>query len=268
MNVQGLFLPILQLFMVSLRVGSIWMFFPILGQRNLPNTVKLAGALTLSMALYPLVKPHLPAWDLAHLPNASGLVFFISKELVVGLGMGLCARWIFTACVASAHWVGMQMGFSAGSMVNPELEQNETAWAEFNQWIAIMLFLGIGGHWLLIKAVADSYSVDTQSIFHTLGDTSLASQFWVEVGRRFFFWMLKLSGPMVVVVLLLQAALGVLSRFIPQINVWLVSLPITIGIGVLVFTFLSPMYGDALGGLFKETQESSYMWLRFLKGAR
>src|SRR4051812_22614114 len=115
MDVNGLFLPILQIFMVSLRVGSIWMFFPVLGQRNIPATVRLAGALALSAALLPLVKPHLPPWTVLALPSLAELVFFISKELVVGLGMGLIARWIFTAGIASAHWVGMQMGFSAGS---------------------------------------------------------------------------------------------------------------------------------------------------------
>ena len=266
-DINGLFLPIFQVFLVSLRVGALWMFFPILGQKNVPMMVRLAGAITLSLALFPLAKTHLPPWTLVQLPEMGALVIFIAREIMIGAGMGLVARWTFSVAVSSAHWVGMQMGFSAGGIVNPEFETSESGWAEFHQWLATMVFLGVGGHWLLIQAMADSYKFDMSETFSRLGNTQIATEFWIEIGQRFFFWVLKLSGPMVVVLLLLQAALGVLSRFVPQINVWLVSIPLTIGIGVFVFTLLSPMYGDALQSVFNMGRESNYLWIKFL-GAR
>jgi flagellar biosynthetic protein FliR len=263
-DVNALFLPILQIVMVSLRVGSLWMFFPVLGNSLIPPMVRLAGALTLSMALRPLALAHLPHWDLQHLPGLAELVLFVLKEFIIGAGMGLVARWIFTVASSAAQWVGTQMGFSMGGIFNPEMQEGESAWAELHQWIATMVFLGIGGHWLLIQAVADSYSVDLSGALARLGDPHAAGAFWVEIGQRFFVWMLKLSGPMVVVLLLLQVALGVLSRFVPQINVWMVSIPLTIAVGVFVFTLLSPMYGDALSSLFAAGNESTYLWIRFL----
>ena len=72
---------------------------------------------------------------------------------------------------------------------------------------------------------------------------------------------------MVVVLLLLQAALGILSKFIPQINIWSVSIPVTIGVGIMLFIILSPIYADALGGLFNVEKESNYLWLKAM-GAR
>lgn len=268
MDFDQIFTFVLQIFLVTLRVGSVWITFPILSQRNIPNIVKISGAIALSIALLPVAGPHLPHWTLRSLPTFPQILAVVARELLVGLGMGFVAKWVFTSCVASAHWVGMQMGFSAGSILNPETSSQESGWAEFHQWIGILLFMGIGGHWLLIQALADSYQVDMHQAFTAISDSRIALAFWSEVGTKFFVWMLRLSGPMVVVVLLLQAAMGVLSRFVPQINVWLVSLPITIGAGVLVFTFLSPMYGDALGELFKSTNESSYIWLHFLKGGK
>jgi len=249
-----------------MRVGALWMTFPVLSQNNIPGIVKISAALALSTGLLPLVGSAIPAWSLVSPPPMSEIVYVVARELVIGLGMGFVAKWVFTSCVASAHWVGMQVGFSAGSVVNPETETHESGWAEFHQWVALMLFLGIGGHWLLIQALSDSYKINPSLVFQSISNRQLATEFWIEIGSQFFLWMLKLSGPMVVVVLLLQTAMGVLSRFVPQINVWMVSLPVTIGVGVLLFTFLSPMYSDALGGLFKITQESSYLWLKFLKG--
>jgi len=262
---QDLFIPILQILVISVRVGSLWIFFPVLGQAQLPTTVRLAGALTLSIALRPLAAPYLPQWTLAQMPELHEFVYVIAREFVIGAGMGLVSKWMFTTAFASAQWIGGQMGFSQGGIINPEFDSSESAWAEFNQWIALMVFLSIGGHWLFIQAIADSYALDLSNIFTQLTNIK-AAEFWIEIGRRFFFWMLKLAGPLMVVLLLLQGALGVLSRFIPQINMWIVSIPLTLGVGVFVFSLLSPMYGDALQTLFAATHESNYMWLKFIGG--
>jgi len=266
MNIDELFTPILQIFLITLRVGAVWMTFPVLSQNNIPSIVKLSGALALAVALHPAIHANLPPWSATQLPTLANIVYVVSRELIIGLGMGFVAKWIFTSAMAAANWAGMQMGFSAGSILNPETESQESGWAEFHSWVAILLFLGIGGHWLLIRALADSYQIDFSQIFTSLTDPKLSGAFWIEIGRTFFLWMLKLSAPIVVVTLLLQAAMGVLSRFVPQINVWLVSLPITIGAGVIVFTMLSPLYGDALESLMNATQSSSLLWLKMLKG--
>lgn len=265
-GVTDLFGPILQIVMIAMRAGALWMFFPILGQAGIPTTVRIAGALTLSTALLRKVGPTLPVWSAAHPPELAELVGFVLKEFMIGAGMGFTARWIFASVMASAHWVGMQMGFSAGGIVDPEFHSSDTSWAELQNWAAIILFFGVGGHLLLIQAMADSYQFNFDLFWdNLLGPTG--AQFWIEIGSRFFVWMLRLSGPMVVVLLLLQAALGILSKFIPQINIWSVSIPVTIGVGIMLFIILSPIYADALGGLFNVEKESNYLWLKAM-GAR
>jgi flagellar biosynthetic protein FliR len=266
MNFAELLDPIFTIFLVVCRVGALWIFFPIFGSLSVPPQVRVAGALVLSVALAPLVGPFLPAWSIAKLPGTLELVSFVVREFLVGALMGLVARWMFSVAIASAHWVGMQMGFAMGDMFNPETGANESAWAEMHNWIAMVLFLGIGGHYLLIQALRDSYALDPSLFLTRIMDPGLAPQFWTEVGSQFFIWMIRLAGPMVVVLFLLQAGLGVLSKFIPQINIWIVSIPITIGLGVFAFSLLSPMYGDALGQLFEAQQGSSRMVLKFLGG--
>jgi flagellar biosynthetic protein FliR len=267
MDIQGIFLPVLQTAMVLLRVGALWMFFPVFGQGAVPAMVRLAGALSLSLALVPAVSGSLPAWTLNTLPGTPELAGFALREFVIGAGMGLVSRWGFASCVAAAHWVGTQMGFSAAGLFDPEFHQSDSSWAEFHNWIAVMLFLGVGGHYLLLQAVVDSYGFRFDDALMQLTNTARGALFWTEVGSRFFVWMLKLAAPLAIVLLLIQGALGVLSKFVPQMNVWSVSMPITLGVGVLVFTIISPMYGDVLGTLFNSSHEMTLLWTRFL-GAR
>lgn len=267
MDVSNIFLPILQTFLVLLRVGALWMFFPVFGHGSVPPIVRICGAFALSLSLVPAVRGSLPPWTMEHLPQTAELISFVLREFVIGAGMGLVARWGFGSCVAAAHWAGTQMGFSAAGLFDHEFGQSDSSWAEFNNWVAIMLFLAVGGHFLLLQGVVESYGFHFDEVLVRLTDPTKGAVFWSEIGSRFFIWMLKLAAPMAIVLLLIQAALGVLSKFIPQMNVWAVSMPITLGVGVLVFTMLSPMYSDALSGMFQSSGEMSRMWTRFL-GAR
>lgn len=267
MDVLSLFEPILNVLWVSIRVGAFWMAFPFVMQLSIPPMVRLASALTLSMALVPLVKAQLPAWSLYHPPETIELLEFIVKEFIIGVGLGFFARFVFTSVLAAAQWVGVQMGFSVGSIINPNFEEGDTSWSALQGWIALLLYLGMGGHWFTLQALADSYSFSFADFYARLASTHAGMALWSEVGTTFFVWMIKLSGPMVAVILFLQAGLGVLSKFVPQINIWVVSIPITMGVGALIFALMLPLYGETLVKLFSAASETQYLWLRFL-GAR
>ncbi len=264
---EPLILYFMKVFWVMLRLGSAWMFFPILSQSQIPMIIRISTAVTFSVGLVPSVTPYLPVFKLESLPTGGALFLDILRELTIGLGMGLVAKWMFSTCVASAQWIGTQIGYSGGGMVNPDFEFEDSAWTEFHNWLAIMFFLALGGHWFMLQALRDSYLFNFSDLYSRLTNVQLATGFWMQIGTNFFFWMLKLAGPLVVVVLLLQAAMGVLSRFVPQINVWVVSIPLTLGAGTFIFTLLSPLYGDALSTLFKASFETNYQWLNFI-GAR
>ena len=258
---------ILQVFLIALRVGTLWMFFPIFSRANIPPMVKVFSALAMAVSLYPLVHDTLPAWSRTFSPSNAELIFFAARELTFGLAMALVVRIIFSAAQAAADWVGVQMGLAMGGAFNPNFEGGDTSWADFHNWIAIMIFFGVGGHMFLIQAMAESYQLDLSHLFERLSDPAVAPMFWAEIGQTFFMWVVKLAGPLVFVLLVLQASLGILSKFIPQINIFAVSLPITIGVGVLVFSMLSPMYGDALGHLFETGKGFDRLFLKFV-GAR
>jgi flagellar biosynthetic protein FliR len=250
--------------LVSIRVSSLFLFFPFFSSLRIPMTVKIASCFVFSIALLNHAKGSFPADLLNMQVGAGGLVLFIAREFVIGAGMGLVAKAFFQSCLASADWIGTQIGFNMGAVVDPQTETQESSWGIFHDWLAMMVYLALGGHWWSLQAIADSYTLNSALIFTRVSDPSMAALFWIEIGKTFFIWMLKLAGPMLAVVLFLQFSLGVLSKFVPQINLWSVSIPVTLGLGVFAFSMFSPMYGDILSQLFQAERESLYMWLKFL----
>ncbi len=267
MDILGLFGPIISITLVTFRVMAFWMAFPFVMSLNVPGMIRIAGALTISIALYPLVEPQLPQWTFLNPPSFYEFLAFGAKEFIIGVGLGFLAKFIFSAVISSASWLGSQMGFSIGGLVNPDFHETDTAWGAFHGWLALMIYLSIGGHWFTIQALAESYKFSFDNFWAHLTATDAGIALWATVGQSFFVWMLKLAGPLLVVILLLQASMGVLSKFVPQINVWMVSIPITLGVGVLVFSMLLPMYAEAVKNLLSVGMETQYLWLRFL-GAR
>lgn len=255
---------LLSVALISVRVAALFVAFPFFSHSAIPANVKVFSTMALAVALYPAVSTSLPQWSFTALPLMSEIVFRVIAEFAVGIGMGLVSRWLFASALASAHWVGVQMGFSMGGVFSPDIGEDSSSWAEYLNWMALLIFLSVGGHHFILSALKDSYMVNPAQVFSSLAAPERGTMFWVEVGGMFFNWMLKLSAPMIVVVLLMQAGLGVLSKFIPQVNLWIVSIPVTLGVGVFVFSLLSPMYGDALGELFKIEHEFLYSWLKYL----
>jgi flagellar biosynthetic protein FliR len=249
---------------VAVRVSSLFLFFPFFSSMRIPFMVKAAACFLFSIALLEKAKTSFPVEIIQMKASAGFLIFFVIRELLVGAGMGLIAKAFYDCCIASAEWIGLQMGFNMSAMMDPMGDQHQSSWAIFHDWLAMMVYLSLGGQWWSLRAIADSYQINTESIFQMLADSSRASALWIQVGQQFFFWMVKLAGPMLAVVMFLQFSMGILSKFIPQINLWTVSVPLTLGIGIFAFSVFSPMYGDILGSLFSAQKDGIEMWLRFL----
>jgi flagellar biosynthesis protein FliR len=264
MNAAGLFEPIIKIVMILFRVAGFWMFFPWVLSLSIPPIIRVSSALALSLALLPVVGNSLPTWTMAQAPTLAQIVAFGTKEVIIGVALALVGRWFFAAILGASQWVGMQVGFSAAALMNPDFESGDTSWAQFHGWIGLMLYFAVGGHFMTLSALIDSYQFDFSNILERVSSQEAGFQFWTTIGQSFFVWMLKLSGPIVVVTLILQAALGVLSKFIPQINIWTVSIPITLAVGILLSSVIIANYSEVLSGLFKDARGGQDLLLRYL----
>ncbi len=256
---------ILGVVLVSFRVGAFWMFFPIFGDRQVNATIRLFGALALAIGVFPAVAPNLQAWSFEHLPKDWEIINFAIREITIGLCMGTIARMVFWAALSAAQWTSVQIGFTAGAAVDPTTGSDGHGWPELNNWMVIMLFFSVGGHYWLLQALVDSYSFSFSN-FYGVMSSGQSAQFWIDFGKELLSWVVRLSGPLVVVILAIQFSFGILSRFVPQINIWSVSVPVTLAVGIFTFSALSPFYGDALKEAFHRDQQIIYRWLKHTGG--
>jgi flagellar biosynthetic protein FliR len=145
--------------------------------------------------------------------------------------IGLIARLVFTAIEYGATVVGYQMGFAAAEIFDPQSERQIALISQFQNVMAIMIFLAIDGHHMFLRTAVLSYDLLPPGQFNVAGE---AIPFLMQLTSRMFAIGVQFSAPVLAVLLLSGLILGVLARVFPQLNVFLLSFPINIGIGFIV----------------------------------
>jgi flagellar biosynthesis protein FliR len=222
--------------MVLGRTSGLIMSAPFFGSRIVPGLARVWVAVVLSAAAYPYVK------TLALPPGAAAgdaygsiifLVLGLAGEILLGVGLGWAAQLLFAGLRLAAHELEMKMGLSLAQMVDPQWGGTSSSLSSIFEQIAVMIFFSVNGHLLLIDALNSSYGV-----FPLGGEKLGFSRIVVGSAGEIFSIALRISAPVVVGLLLSDAILGIISRAVPQMNVFFVAMPLQLAFGVLVL-FLS-----------------------------
>lgn len=218
-------------FLVFARVGSAVMLIPGFGESFVPPRMRLMIALGLSLVIAPVVASGLPK-----LPgDAITMFLMLGGEIVVGLFLGMVARFIFYALQTAGMIIAYQTGLANALVADPT-----TSAATVSQGAIFGAFLGIVGvvvifdsglHQLILGSVVDSYAVFVPGHLPPLGDFSNVA---ARVVSDSFDLAMRMAAPLMVVALIFYLGLGLLGRLMPQMQVFFVALPLQISIGLLV----------------------------------
>jgi flagellar biosynthetic protein FliR len=225
-------LPQFQTFLVLLfRVVGVLAALPILGGRAVPPVVKIALALTLSLVLAPVL-------HLAPLPTDPVLMGAgAALEFLLGFVLGLVVRLLFSAFELAGELIGTQMGFGVLHLFDPLSSHQVPVIGQFHVMIASSVFLSMNAHLLVVQAIVSSYEV-----LPPLGiglSTGLADSV-LQLAQHMFLVALKIAAPVLAMIMLVNLAMAVLGRAIPQINVFIMSFPLTIACGLAVMGLSLP----------------------------
>jgi len=224
---------------ILIRVAAFFLAMPLIGGGGVPNIVKAMIVLSTSFMLFQVVKLSVPPLGLLT------LVLGILSEIVIGLILGLVVRLLFGAVEIGAEIVGTQMGFGAAQMFDPISNQQASLMGRLEGVLVMLIFLGIRGHHIVIEALVRSFDLVPGIGFYPSG--VLVEQI-VEAAGRMFILGLKIGLPVIVALLMANAAIGVLSRVVPQMNVLLFSFPVTISLGLVVLGLSLPVLGQLIAG--------------------
>jgi len=208
---------------------------PLFGAKGVPASVKVGLSMALTIMAAPILAP-MPDIPLA---SAQGL-FILINQLLIGTAMGLVIRVVFSAVEMSGHIMGLQMGLGFATFFDPQNSTQIPVVGQFLGLVAMLLFLAINGHLVVIAALVDSFSILPVSL------TPLASGAWhtlVLWGNEIFRAGVLISMPVVAALMMTNIALAILNRAAPALNIFTVGFPLTLAIG---FVALSLAMGHFL----------------------
>jgi len=215
---------------LALRFGVLAATLPLLDMKSVPPMWRVALAVCFSLALAPGVTAGLPAAGLVLTWQA--LVAEAVRSLAVGAMLGFTVNLVFVAVRYAGTIAGMQIGFAIVNAYDPMSNSQISIIAQLYYLLAVLLFFVTGAHQILVTAMFQSCVVVPPfgSLDPTVGAWHLLSEF-----SQVFGLGLRIAAPVVVVLLLVSASMGVIVKTVPQINVLIVGFPIKIAVGLVTF---------------------------------
>ncbi len=232
---------ILAFMLTFARLGTAIMIMPGLGDSFVSARIRLHMALGISFVLFPIVMHYVPS----PIPPTFVLVSLIVMEVIIGLLIGTFARIFMTALDTAGMIISMQSGLSNAQVFNPSLASQGSIMGAFLSVTGILLLFVTNLHHLLIIGLVESYEMFPLG---ALPDTGSMAELMVQAVSASFMIGVKLSAPFIVMTLLIYVGMGVLARLMPQIQVFMVALPLQILVSILLFTLvLTAIFSHWLG---------------------
>lgn len=230
------------LFLVFCRLGAALVAFPALSDDAIFTRARLLVAFGASMVMYPLLAPTLPTLP----PLLGDAILLVFGELVIGLLMGLGARLFMAALSLAGELIAFSAGLQAATMFDPSSNSSSGAPTIFLTLTGGLLVLALGLHHELIRAIALSYTTFPVGQLPPVADITAA---FTQIMADIFVLGLQLAAPVVVAGLLTTALFGLLNRLIPQLQVFFVSVPLTVIIALAILAASLPLMLEAWGNV-------------------
>ncbi|MDR2504119.1 MAG: flagellar biosynthetic protein FliR [Deltaproteobacteria bacterium] len=219
-----------------MRISLILFLLPFFGGENIPAQVKAALCLVLTLALWPANAVQ----GIAFPAGPFNLALLLFGEAVLGLGLGLMVQFVFAGMQLGGQIIGFQMGFSMISLMDPSSNQQMVITSFLLHSIGLCIFLLLDGHLLLVKALVSSFSLVEPG--HLLVEER-AMRDMIRLAAGMFTLALKIAGPIVTCLFMVELALAMMARVAPQMNLMVLGFPVKIGVGFFFFGVMFSLIG-------------------------
>jgi flagellar biosynthetic protein FliR len=208
------------------RVSAFFMTVPVIGTHLVPPRIRMALAVLICFLIQPFL-PQQPAMDLS--VSALGIIF---QQTIIGFAMGFSLQIVFHVFVLAGQVISMQMGLGFASMNDPMNGVSVAVLSQFYLMLAMLLYLGIGGHLITIRALVESFTIMPVNGYMMFNAQS--AWYLVSTASWMFGSALLISLPAVTALLVVNIAFGVMTRSAPQLNIFSLGFPMTLLFGLVV----------------------------------
>jgi flagellar biosynthesis protein FliR len=248
--------------LVLVRMSGFFILTPVFGSRNVPAAVKAGLTFFLAILVTPVVAAT-QAGALVSDYSMGDMVLIILKETMVGITLGLVAALVFAAVQVGGMFVDLQIGFAMSNVFDPMTGTSSPLTGQFKFALSMLFFLGLDGHHGLLTGLLQSYT------FIPIGGFSVTGNLINTILHTFslmFLLGMKIAIPIVAALFLTDVGLAILSRAVPQMNVFVLGMPVKIIVGGFMLIVVMPAFVYLLRTLFDTMFSQMDTLLRVLGG--
>ncbi|MDQ2746009.1 MAG: flagellar biosynthetic protein FliR [Acidobacteriota bacterium] len=238
------------------RLVSFFSIVPFFGGASVPPRVKVAMAMAFVVILYPSLEASVPANQALGF-GPLGFIALLMKEVLVGYTLGFVASLIFEAVQVAGRIVDFQRGSTMGELYAPQLKAQVSEIGQFKLQLAIVLFITIGAHRMFIGALLGSYDFIPALAFPKFGaGWSPAAELITTMTANVLSIGLQLAAPALIALLLTDLFFGIINRVAPQVNVFFLSMPVKMLVGIMAILIILPMLAMRMEYFFGESYKA------------
>jgi len=241
--------------LVFLRVSIILLLMPVFGAPNIPWMVKAGLSLFLSLIVVNTINMN------AENINNNLLILMIISDFFIALSIGFMIHFIFDGIQMAGQYMSYQMGFTIVNVIDPVSSSQISIISQFKQLLALFILLAINGHHYFVWMTPVSFKLIP---IDKIANPDYLFMNIIKLSSEIFIIALKLSSPIVITMFFANLAMGIIARTMPQINIFILSFPLYIGLGLLLMGLFLPFFAEFVKHLIYQMIGNIYDNLQLL----
>jgi flagellar biosynthesis protein FliR len=229
---------------VGLRVSGLMLFAPFFASAIIPVRIKIVLVLAITAVLYPVYGPRIAAFAPSQWP------MLVASEMLVGISIGLATNAVFEAAQIAGQILSVQMGYSLVNILDPNTQVESTVVAMLHQSMAMLIFLALGVHHWVLRAIAHSFDYLPPG---TATLNPLLAKALLHEGTIVLQLGVQIAAPVLTATLLVDLILGLLGKASPQMPLMLLGPAIKSTLGVFLFTATIGFWPHLMEKYFSES---------------
>jgi flagellar biosynthetic protein FliR len=242
--------------LVLIRVSVLVFLVPILSTDEVPSRFKAGMSFFLSLIIFPA----LPHEAVAIPESVPAYIMLALKEIYIGAVMGFAGTFVFAGLRFAGSWIDAETGFNMMQIMNPMAQEEDTPMGHLLFILFILLLLSTGGYMFYLQAIAESFRLIPLAGAEAASAGMVA--IFLKLSVSAFLMGVKVAAPVIATLFVSSVALAIIARIMPQMNVWMVGMPMKLALGLLTMMFALPLMWQAF---LREQEDLHGYWLVLMR---
>jgi flagellar biosynthesis protein FliR len=241
--------------LVLIRISVMVFLLPIIMTSSVPARFKAGLAFFLSIIIFPTI----PASTIVIPTNIVAYVLLALREIYIGAVLGFASTFVVAGLRFGGSWVDSETGFNMMQIMNPMAEEDDTPLSHLIFILFILILLSTGGYAFYLRAISESFALIPLALAKPASGEMIS--IFARMSSEAFLLGMKIASPVVATLFISSVGLAIIARIMPQMNVWMVGMPMKIALGSATTIFALPLM---LKAFLTEQEKLHVYWITLM----